>query len=390
MIRVLSVADFFLPGFKAGGPVRTLLNMSRILHGAVAFGFLTRDHDLGDGRPYEGIHVGRWEEYPHGQVYYAPNRAFGRLALERSLSTGDFDVIYLNSFFSLKGSIAIVWRNWRRSFGLPLLLAPRGEFSPGALALKGGRKRFFIWLSRKLGMYRLVYWHASTEDEKNDISRQFPDVASRIFVAEDPVDIREKPPLSSAVKTDGLARLAFISRISPKKNLVGLLRILQNVQSAVELEIYGPIEDKEYWKICLASIAKLPAHVLVRHKGELQPEEVGTAFAQADLFAFPTHGENFGHVIFEALQAGTPVLTSDQTPWQSDGTNAVARLPLGALEEWRAYIETVAQLSESEQKARRADALRYAERYAASEKTRLDNLRMFQEIAKQNKMKVIK
>ena len=98
MIKVLSVADFFLPGFKAGGPVRTLLNMSRILQGPVVFGFLTRDHDLGNSKPYEGIHAGRWKEYPHGQVYYAPNRAFGRLALERALSAGDFDVIYLNSF----------------------------------------------------------------------------------------------------------------------------------------------------------------------------------------------------------------------------------------------------------------------------------------------------
>jgi len=35
-----------------------------------------------------------------------------------------------------------------------------------------------------------------------------------------------------------------------------------------------------------------------------------------DLFFFPTLGENFGHVIFESLAAGVPVLVSDQTPWR--------------------------------------------------------------------------
>ena len=47
-----------------------------------------------------------------------------------------------------------------------------------------------------------------------------------------------------------------------------------------------------------------------------------------DLFVFPTLGENFGHVIYESLMCGTPVLVSDNTPWLPDKKGALTVLPL--------------------------------------------------------------
>lgn len=387
MIKVLSVNDYFLPGFKAGGPIRTLQNLARITAGHVEFNFLTRDHDLGAER-YDGICSNQWASYPHGHVFYATARMFGPPALARAMSTREVDILYLNSFFSPKGSIAIVARNWARSFGVPILLAPRGEFSLGALATKAGRKRVFLGLARMLGLYRTIWWHASTQEEKNDILRQFPDAGPRIFTAENPIEMANDAIPSVPKKEAGLARLVFISRIAPKKNLDGLLTILQGVRCPVALAIYGPTEDQGYWQQCKTMIAGLPPHITVEYRGELKPENVSRAFGKGDLFAFPTWGENFGHVIFEALRAGTPVLVSDQTPWQPDGTSAVTRLSLGAVDDWRAHIESIAQLTDAEQQARRAETQRYAWRHATSGKARIDNLRMFEEVARCSTIKV--
>ncbi|WP_380873298.1 hypothetical protein ACFB49_40680 [Sphingomonas sp. DBB INV C78] len=387
-IEVLCVSDYFLPGFKAGGPIRTLKNIPLLLGGAVTFSYLTRDRDLGCKERYDNITSNEWAFYPHGRVFYATEAMFGLPALSQAICTSDASIIYLNSFFSVKGSIAIVVRNWAKPFGKPILLAPRGEFSPGAFALKKYKKRLFMVLARVLGLYRRVWWHASTKEEQQDILRHFPRAESRIFTAEDPVEMVEATAVPDVEKTAGIVRLVFVSRISPKKNLKGLLDILKGLSSRIILWIYGPIEDVAYWQRCQAMIDDMPPNIAVEYLGELRPDEVRHAFAEGDLFAFPTHGENFGHVIFEALSAGTPVLVSDQTPWEPNATKAVIRLSLNDIDAWRAQIETVAQLTNAEQQERRTDALRYARNHASCDKTRQDNLRMFQEIARRNQTEV--
>lgn len=380
-VNVLCVTDYFLPGFKAGGPIRTLQNIQHLLGPAVHFSYFTRNHDLGDSGSYVGIATDQWSSYAQGRVFYASRSKIGASVISRALSTCDADLIYLNSFFSLKYSIIFIVFNWVKSFGKPILLAPRGEFSSGALSLKSGRKRLFISLARALGLYRAVYWHASSERERNDILRIFPKASSHIFIAEDPIDIRTSGALRGSKKPAEMARLVFVSRISPMKNLDGLLEILQGVSCRVSLAIYGPIEDPMYWRRCEAMISALPPNIAATYHGELHPDQVSMAFASGDLFAFPTRGENFGHVIFEALAAGTPVLISDQTPWEPDATDAVTRLSLNEHEAWRAHIETIARSAASDQQQRRERALGFAKRYAASDQARLANLVMFQSIA---------
>ena len=44
-------------------------------------------------------------------------------------------------------------------------------------------------------------------------------------------------------------------------------------------------------------------------------KKVIETFSKYDVFLFPTKGENYGHVIFEALAGGCIPIISDQTPW---------------------------------------------------------------------------
>lgn len=374
--KILCVTEYYLPGSKAGGPIRTVVNMSDMLADDLDFAIITRDRDLGDRVPFNGIRRDDWQKVGSSLVYYASPSMYGAPAIKKFVE--NCEVLYLNGFFNFRGSI---WPYIRFRKRARILIAPRGEFSKGALAIKRVKKSAFIGLAKALGLYRDVQWHASTAYEAQDIEDVFPFARGRIHLALDPVVLGPSIVSDPFPGRLGEVRIVFISRISPKKNLDGLLAILMGVDCSVTLTVHGPIEDADYWKRCQNEIDKLPPNVRVDFAGALEADEVSAAFARHDLFAFPTHGENFGHVIFEALRVGTPVLLSDQTPWTPDPAGAITTIPLGEPERWRAQIKLAADRTAKEREEVRAATLDYARTYAQNGDTYRDNLRMFTEVA---------
>lgn len=379
--NVLCIMDFFLPGYLGGGPITTIANMRKELVEQVALDIFTRDRDVGCASQYTGIVPNEWVEDPDGLIYYASPKNFGAAGFLRVLANGNFDAVYLNSFFSPKASILPILALALFNHKLPILLAPRGEFSPGALAISPYRKMIYIAITRLLGVYRGVFWHASTTREAEDIHRIFPKVNKRIFVAADSVlPESHEPGFGVSRRAPGCLRVVFVSRISPKKNLDGLIKILGLVSLPIQLDIYGPIEDEPYWELCTDLISKLPSNINVGVYGPLKPDSVMDTFSQYDLFAFPTHGENFGHVILESLRAGTPVVVSDQTPWCGDDDGALSVIPAQDVVRWRDALETAANRTAEEHKLLRDAALRYANRYVLEAETKKVNLELFAKV----------
>lgn len=382
--RILIFVDYFLPGYRAGGPIRTIANVIAHLGNTFAFRVVTRDRDLGDAAPYPSVQVDQWNSRSGTEVFYASPESAQPHKLARLMRQTSHDLVYLNSFFSWRSAGLPLLLHW---LGVvprkPVVLAPRGEFSPGALALKAGKKRLYIRLTGWLGLYRHVCWQASSEQEADDIRRTLGRAAGRVRVAPNllpplaPADWGEAavtaPPPGKAL------RLVFLSRISPKKNLAFLLQVLAGVDVPLSLTIYGPTEDAAYWQQCEALMAALPPHVSACHAGVLLPDQVPAALAGHDLFVFPTLGENFGHVIFEALKAGLPVLLSDQTPWKPTPDGAVQALPLGEVAPWHAAIRSQAGLMPAQCQTRRKAAAELAKVMIHSADRVAANQQLFQE-----------
>jgi len=67
------------------------------------------------------------------------------------------------------------------------------------------------------------------------------------------------------------------------------------------------------------------------------------------LFVLPTLGENYGHVIYEALSAGDPVLISDQTPWRGlEKEKAGWDLPLKEKDKFKNALRQAAAWNQEE------------------------------------------
>ncbi len=381
-IKVLCVSDYYLPGFKGGGPIRTIANMCELLGGEFDFWIFTRDRDLGSKVSYPDINVDEWVDMSGVKMFYASPGSFGLFGFLRASKQGEFDLLYLNSFFSISASILLCIAAYGHLINLPpILLAPRGEFSPGALAIKPAKKKLYILFSRLFGVYKNIKFHASTKIEAVDIQNVLHNDIGTIYVAPDLVDVKMLQSSSThEFGGDGLFRAIFVSRISPKKNLDGLLSILKMVKCNIQLNIYGPIEDEYYWSQCKSQINKLPDNVSVSYLGELNPTDVASTFAIHHVFIFPTHGENFGHVIFESLSAGTPVMISDNTPWIGDDKNAVTVIPNDMVDTWRDELEKFAKLSESAYQDRRFAAFQYVKNYIDHSNFLSDNSKMLRSI----------
>ena len=321
MLKILVFSDTYLPGYKGGGPVKSVKNMISSLASEFDFWIITRDRDLGDKRPYPDIKKNQWTMVENSKVYYATPDQLTIRNIVKIIEAVNFDVLYINSFFnfsfSIKPLLAIKLNILNDA---PVIVAPRGEFSPGALQIKVFKKKIFIVLSKLIGLHRKIYWQATTEIEKDDIVNAFGVKERNVTVAKNlPSQIAES---SESIVTDSSVRAVFLSRISPKKNLDFALQVLSKSKAKIKFDIYGPIEDKTYWQSCLKLIASMPDNISVNYCGEVMPAEVSGVFSNYDLFVFPTRGENYGHVIAEALSVGTPVMLSDQTPWralESDG-----------------------------------------------------------------------
>ena len=123
------------------------------------------------------------------------------------------------------------------------------------------------------------------------------------------------------------------------------IKILQNVNAEVIFDIYGPIQDGIYWNKCKEELKKLSKNVKWSYKGNANPEKVQEIFSEYDVFLFPTMGENYGHVIFEALSVGCIPVISDQTPWKEiDKKNAGYTLGLTQIQEYSKAIEALVDM----------------------------------------------
>lgn len=316
-LNILVFLGRYLPGFMAGGPIRTLVNMVDRLGDDFQFKIITSDRDLNDTKPYSGIKRDDWNKVGKGEVFYISSGMKLIGGFKRILCSVEYDIIYLNSFFSpFFTIIPLLLRRLRLIPDKVVVMAPRGEFSDGALELKKTKKRLYILAANILGIYHGIVWQASSEYEESDIRRWFgedavvfiaPDLASSLLVTKGQ---------AAKYKRKGSIKILFLSRISRKKNLDVALKLLENMKGKVQFDIYGPLEDKTYWAECKKIINTLSDNIQVHYCGMVGHDQVSGIMRNYDLFFLPTLGENFGHVILEALCAGCPILISDQTPWR--------------------------------------------------------------------------
>jgi glycosyltransferase involved in cell wall biosynthesis len=345
--RVLVMADWYLPGYRAGGPIRSVANVAERLEDELDIHIFTTDRDHGCETPYAGIEVDRWVRRSGHHVYYASPASLRWGAILDIIRTLRPDHLYLNSMFSRYMTVYPLAMHRLGLIRCPILLAPRGMLMDSAMAGKTARKRVFIGLLRILGVPRGVRFQATNNLEAVDVRRRFGSGAAVVRI--DNLPGLPPPPSPPPHKEVGHLKVVFVGRSHPIKNLDLLLQAMAGVEAAIELTAIVAREDEAYAARCRERAAALPPRHRVTFREGVPHEAVGEILRANHIFALPTKGENFGHAIFEALSAGRPVLISDQTPWRGlEALGAGWDVPVDTPEPFRQQLARIAEMSAEE------------------------------------------
>lgn len=372
--KVLIFIDWFAPGYKAGGPITSNVNIVEHLGNEVEFYVITSSFDYHATEPYNGIEENKWVDYKGAKVMYISPKNVGMGMLKKAAKEASCDVWYINGIYSRYYSI------------YPLILAKvlkpkkvivsaRGMLSPHALAVKSGAKNMYLTLAKGLKLYKNVTFHTTNEEEGR--------YAQQVISENNPVAVAENLPRKMNVQTcgcpkmQGELRLVSFARVSPEKNTLFAIRALKDCKQKVVYDIYGQVNNEEYWQKCKDAINELPENVKVNYQGSVSPSEMPAIYTGYHALYLPSTGENYGHAILESFMNACPVVISNKTPWLGLEAKKIGwDLPLDE-SLYAPIIDRMAMMDANDFADMRKSVNTFITDYLANNETRKKYLKMF-------------
>ena len=192
---------------------------------------------------------------------------------------------------------------------IKIIFSPHGMLDPGSFRYKKIFKIIFWQLFQKniLKFADLVITNSNLE--KKNINKILKN--KKIKVLPHGIDL---PGIKKKINFNRNLRFVYFSRIHPIKNLHTLSNIwIQNdFFKKYNLDIYGPIANNNYFNSIKKKIKK---NQNINYCGQIYKNKL-RKLSEYDVLIHPSHSENFGLVIIEALSVGLYIILNKNLPWQ--------------------------------------------------------------------------
>ncbi len=210
---------------------------------------------------------------------------------------------------------------------IPLVVAPRGMLEPWALAHHTWKKRLAATFVHSRALASLSGWHATSQQEADHLTH----LPSWLHAPSSPL------PAPACIAPNGITAPAAASASAARSAWLSVYPQLKNTRVAL---FYGRLHRKKRvaelialwrstprpgWTLLLAGI---PGDYTVAQLQALAPAsntspivvadgtDLPAPYPLAELFLLPSHSENFGQAVAEALATGLPALVTDTLPWR--------------------------------------------------------------------------
>ena len=359
-MRILNVITSTNPA--AGGPIENVTQMSQFLGAAHRFEVACLDSPDAPWIADSPLTIHALGPSRSGYAY-APDAVRWLRAHRR-----DYDAVLVRGIWQF-GSYA-TWKALRNT-STPYFVFPHGMLDPWfkrTYPLKHVKKLMY-WPWAEFRVLRDARAVCFTCEEERVLARE----SFRLYRARETVvnyGTAAPPDNTEAQRAAFLAKfpelrdkklLLFLSRIHVKKGADLLIEAFARAATAnpnLHLVMAGP--DSQGLQAALQSQAqKLGVANRITWTGMLQGELKWGAFRAASAFVLPSHQENFGIVVAEALACGVPVLISDKVNiWREIAADNVGWVAPDTLEGTYSNLTAWLHTSDEEIETMRAAAVR--------------------------------
>ncbi len=268
----------------------------------------------------------QWQTFlEHFYVKYYDETKVDKFSLQLMLNLWkdikNADVIHIQAIFNTPTPIALLYA---KVFAKPILLSPRGSL--GGWCLGNGSSFKLKWLNWLIKPFaNKVIWHATAHQERDEILSLFP--KATVMVIPNGIEyetFQTYNPLTPTVFCEKYTNKSIVTskiiismgRLQKKKGfdiLIDAFVFVLEQHPDAKLFIAGADEGEE--QNLRSQIERLGLVQKAFLVGAISGQDKIDFLANADLFALPSHNENFGNVYLEALASGTPIVASLDTPW---------------------------------------------------------------------------
>lgn len=313
-IKVLHVSPYFHPAYIYGGPIQSVYQLC--LRTAALGGFvrvLTTDAN----GPTHSLDVPTDQDVqlaPGLRVRYCPRQ--GRHSLSPELlkvlpaAIRGADVVHLTAVYSFPTIPTLLLS---RLLGRPVVWSPRGSLQrwPGSTRIR--EKAIWEQVCRAVAPARLCL-HFTSAEEAHASAARIAGVSTAVI----PNGV-EIPNTAAHQPGYGQLRLLWLGRLHPIKAVDRLLEACAAVERTGDgtwsLTIAGD-GDPAYVRGLKSWVAERQLGARIRFVGAVTGGAKERLFAESDVLVLPSHSENFGMVVAEALARQVPVIASRGAPWQ--------------------------------------------------------------------------
>ena len=313
-MKILHISPSYFPAFKYGGPIQFvhLLNKTLVNKG-ILVDVITTNAGLKINQ--KKIRGNIWNEIDGIRVKYLNFTGYEHynfsisLFMEIKKIINNYDLVHITALWNfpvLAGSV-LSQKNKK-----PYIISVNGALNKEAIEVKSSIMKKTYWnLIAKKNLNGACAVHFATKNEKERVLSNLQ-IKSKTFIVPNGIDLTEINYSKKLNLKYNKKYILFLGRISKIKGFDLLIPAFSKLikKNDLNLVIAGP-DNEGYKKEVENLIKKENLENRINFTG-LVNEEKWSLYKNALMFVLPSHSENFGMSVVEAIACETPVVISDK------------------------------------------------------------------------------